>query len=204
MQDDAETQVKNSCERRLTSPSNSAWASPIVMVRKKGGSFQLCVDYCALNERTIKDAYPLPQIQDTLVTLSESKFFSTCDLSYGCWQIGLSEDARQKAAFCTRSELREWNVMPFGLSYAPTTHQWLMDRVLSGLQWQLCLIYLDDVIVLGSTVGQMLDKLHQVFLYFQEVGLKPPLGKCHLFQCQVLYLGHNVSNPGIATNPDKI
>ena len=169
-QEDADAQIQASCEKGLARPSNSAWASPIVMVRKKDGTFRLCVDYRALNDRTLKDAYPLPRIQDTLDTLSGSKFFSTCDLRSGYWQIGLSEDAKQKAAFCTRSGLWEWNVMPFGLCNAPATFQRLMDRILSGLQWQICLVYLDDVIVLSSTVDQMLERLRQVFSRLRRQG----------------------------------
>ncbi|KAM8865066.1 uncharacterized protein ACB058_006440 isoform 2-T2 [Synchiropus picturatus] len=99
--------------------------------------------------------------QDTLDTLSTAKFFSTLDLTSGYWQVEMTPRARKAAAFCTTKGLFEWNVMPFGLCNAPATFQRLMDRVLAGLQWETCLVYLDDIIVLGSDVEQMLERLGQ-------------------------------------------
>ncbi|KAL0162302.1 hypothetical protein M9458_041698, partial [Cirrhinus mrigala] len=164
-----EKQQKSQC---LASPSNSCWASPIVMVQKKDQTYRLCVDYRALNECTIKDAYPLPRIQDTLDTLSTAKWFSTLDLASGYWQVELTPQARQAAAFCSRKGLFAWNVMPFGLCNAPATFQRLMDRVLAGMQWEICLVYLDDIIVLGKDVKEMLQRLAQVFERLRQANLK--------------------------------
>lgn len=174
------------------------------MVRKKDGTYRLCVDYCALNDCTIKDAYPLPRIQDTLDTLSTAKWFSTLDLTSGYWQVELTPRARRAAAFCTRNGLFEWNVMPFGLCNAPATFQRLMDRVLAGLQWETCLVYLDDIIVLGCDVPEMLHRLDQVFDRLQYANLKLKPAKCCLFCRQVAYLGHIVSEQGVTTDPAKI
>lgn len=174
------------------------------MVRKKDGTYRLCVDYCALNDCTIKDAYPLPRIQDTLDTLSTAKWFSTLDLTSGYWQVELTPRARRAAAFCTRNGLFEWNVMPFGLCNAPATFQRLMDRVLAGLQWETCLVYLDDIIVLGRDVLEMLHHLGQVFDRLQYANLKLKPEKCCLFHRQVAYLGHIVSEQGVTTDPAKI
>ncbi|KAL5516845.1 hypothetical protein EMCRGX_G002271 [Ephydatia muelleri] len=113
-------------ENDIIHPSSSPWASPIVLVQKKDGSVQFCIDYRKLNAVTTKDAYALPRIDDTLDTLCGSKWFSTLDLLSGYWQV-----------------------MPFGLCNAPATFQRLMDLVLAGLQWSKCLVYLDDVILLG-------------------------------------------------------
>ena len=136
----ADQQVQQSLDTGVAQPSNSSWAAPIVMVRKKDQTSRLCVDYRLLNERTIKDAYPLPRIQDTLDTLSTARYFSTLDLTSGYWQVEMTPRARKAAAFCTRKGLFEWNVMPFGLCNAPATFQRLMDRVLAGLQWETCLV----------------------------------------------------------------
>lgn len=201
---DADRQIKESLESGLASPSQSSWASPIVMVRKKDQTFRLCVDYRALNERTVKDAYPLPRIQDTLDTLSTARWFSTLDLASGYWQVELTPRARKAAAFCSRKGLFEWNIMPFGLCNAPATFQRLMDRVLVGLQWETCLVYLDDIIVLGSDVEQMLQRLGQVFDRLRQANLKLKPAKCCLFRRQVAYLGHIVSANGISTDPQKI
>ncbi|RXN37980.1 Retrovirus-related Pol poly from transposon [Labeo rohita] len=203
-QQSADEQIQQNLDAGLASPSNSCWASPIVMVRKKDQTYRICVDYRALNERTIKDAYPLPRIQDTLDTLSTAKWFSTLDLASGYWQVELTPQARQAAAFCSRKGLFAWNVMPFGLCNAPATFQRLMDRVLAGIQWEICLVYLDDIIVLGKDVKEMLQRLAQVFERLRQANLKLKPAKCCLFRRQVVYLGHIVSEHGIATDPEKV
>jgi hypothetical protein len=116
----------------VVQPSSSPWASPIVLV-KKDKSFRFCVDYRKLNDVTYKDAYPLPRIDDTLDSLSGSKWLSTIDVLSGYWQVELAEEDHPKTAFCTTEGLFEFKVMPFGLSNAPATFQRLMDLVLSGL-----------------------------------------------------------------------
>ncbi|KAL7857234.1 hypothetical protein SRHO_G00161330 [Serrasalmus rhombeus] len=201
---ESDTQIQQSLESGLASPSNSSWASPIVLVRKKDQTYRLCVDYRALNARTVKDAYPLPRIQDTLETLSTAKWFSTLDLASGYWQVALTPRARKAVAFCSRKGLFTWNVMPFGLCNAPATFQRLMDRVLSGLQWETCLVYLDDIILLGKDVPEMLQRLSQVLNQFRQANLKLKPAKCCLFRRQVSYLGHIVSAQGIATDPGKV
>ncbi|XP_063050302.1 uncharacterized protein LOC134445147 [Engraulis encrasicolus] len=203
-QRDADQQIEQGLEAGVARRSNSSWASPLVMVRKKDGTYRLCVDYRALNDCTIKDAYPLPRIQDTLDTLSTAKWFSTLDLASGYWQVELTPRARRAAAFCTRNGLFEWNVMPFGLCNAPATFQRLMDRVLAGMQWETCLVYLDDIIVLGRNVPEMLHRLSQVFDRLLQANLKLKPAKCCLFRRQVAYLGHVVSEEGVASDPAKV
>lgn len=201
----ADQQVQQSLDTGVAQPSNSGWAAPIIMVRKKDQTMRLCVDYRPLNERTIKDAYPLPRIQDTLDTLSTARYFSTLDLTSGYWQVEMTPRARKAAAFCTpRKGLFEWNVMPFGLCNAPATFQRLMDRVLAGLQWETCLVYLDDIIVLGRDGTEMLERLSQVFGRLRAANLKLKPSKCVLFREQVAYLGHIVSAKGFATDTQKI
>ena len=105
--------------------------------------------YRKLNSITHKDAYPIPRIDDTLDTLSGSQWFSTVDLLSGYWQVEVAEEDKPKTAFTTHEGLYEFNVMPFGLCNAPATFQRLMDLVLAGVQWSQCLVYLDDVIIIG-------------------------------------------------------
>ena len=199
-----ERQVKELKERDLIRPSDSAWASPVVLVGKKDGSKRLCIDYRKLNEVTEKDAYPLPRIDDSLDALGGAKYFSTLDLASGYWQVEMDEDARAKSAFVTNSGLYEWNVLPFGLCNAPSTFERLMDFVLAGLRWETLLVYLDDVIVFGRTVKESIDRLREVLIRFRNAGLKLKPSKCNLFQSKVNYLGHVVSSEGIQTDPDKI
>ena len=120
----------------------------MVLVRKKEGSVRFCVNYQKLNAVTIKDAYALPRIDDTLDALSGTDCFSTLDLASGYWQVGMEEEeAKQKSAFVCGEGLYQFRVMPFGLVNAPAKIQRLVERVLTGLQWQTCLVYQDNIII---------------------------------------------------------
>ena len=200
---EADKEVERMMEKGVIEDSNSPWASPVVLVRKKDGTLRYCIDYRKLNAVTVKDSYPLPRIDDSLDSLGKAKYFSTLDLASGYWQIGLDEDAKRKSAFCTTSGLYQFKVMPFGLTNAPATFQRLMERVLGGLQWQICLVYIDDVIVFSETVEEHLASLSEIFTRLGQAGLKLKPKKCHLFRRRVKYLGHEVSAEGIATDPEK-
>ena len=176
---------------------------PIVIVPKKDGSIQLCIDYCKVNEITRKDAYPIPRVDDTLDTLVGAKWFSTLDLKSGYWQVEVHKDDREKTAFCTHEGLFQFNVMAFGLCNAPATFQRLMDMVLKGLLWNNCLVYIDDIIIVGRTFEQHLNNLAQVFDRLEQVGLKLQPHRCHLLQSKVQFLGHIISPDGVSPDQEK-
>ena len=196
--------VQDMIDQDLIEPSESPWASPVVLVKKKDGSLRFCVDYRRLNSITVKDVYPIPRIDENLDALNGSRYFSTLDLASGYWQVPLSEDARQKSAFVVSSGFYQFKVLPMGLSNSGSTFERLMERVLRGLQWRILLLYLDDIVVFSKTVEEHMDRLHEVLQRLIKAGLKLKPSKCKLFQRRVLYLGHIVSEDGIAADPEKV
>ena len=178
-------------------PSTSPWASPVVMVRKKDGSLCFCVDFRQLKAATVKDAHPLPRIDDLLDALHGAKWFSTLDLKSGYWQVPITEQDKAKTVFRTSSgQLFEFNQVPFGLCNAPATFSRLVDRVLAGFHWETCLFYLDDIIV-SSTWEEHLARLPQVFERLRHANLKLGADKCIFVAKEVNYLGHIVTEEGL-------
>lgn len=204
MQAEVDEHVDDMLKRNVIEESTSPWSSPVVLAKKKDGTTRFCVDYRKLNDVTVKDAYPLPRIDDSIDQLSGVKWFSTLDLNSGYWQVGMTPDDRSKTAFVTRRGLYQFKVMPFGLCNAPATFERLMETVLRNLQWRICLVYLDDIIVVGKSIEDMIQNLTQVFDCLLAAGLKLKARKCTLFARKVEYLGHIISEKGIATSPDKV
>ena len=191
-------------EQGVVQPSFSPWSSPIVMVKKKDGSWRFCIDYRKLNEATHRDAYPLLRVDATLDSLAGSIFFTTLDLASGYWQVELEPRDKEKTAFSTSKGHFEFNIMPFGLTNAPATFQRLMECTLAGLVGDQCLIYLDDVIIFSSTFNDHLRRLASVFDRLRAAGLKLKASKCHFIQEQVTYLGHIISSEGIKPDNAKL
>ena len=200
----SDAEVERMLKDDIIEPSKSPWASPTVLVTKKDGSVRFCVDYRRLNALTRRDAYPLPRIDDSLNTLGGAAWFCTIDLASGYWQINMKDSAKPYTAFMTRQGLFQFKVMPFGLTNAPATFQRLMDQVLEGLQWQRCLVYLDDIIVFGRTFEETMENLRFVMGRLKAAGLKLKASKCHWFRKSTKYLGHIVTPEGILCDPDKI
>ena len=204
MAEEADRQIDDMLKRGVIEKSNSPWASGVVLVKKKDGSYRFCVDYRALNDVTVKDAYPLPKIDETLDSLAGAKWFSTLDLYSGYWQVGMDSSDKAKTAFITRKGLFQFRVLPFGLCNAPATFERLMEAVLAGLQWDICLIYLDDIITFGRNFDEAVENLKKVMERLRGAGLKLKPKKCELFAKSVPFLGHIISDEGVATDPEKI
>ena len=196
--------IENMRRQEVIEPANSPWASNIVLAKKKDGTLRCCVDYRQLNDVTKKDAYPLPRMDSCLDAMAGSSWFSTFDLRSGYHQVAMQPDDSEKTAFITRRGMYKFKTMPFGLCNAGATFQRLMDLVMSGLNLEVCLVYLDDIILFSTTPEEHLLRLVQVLERLKDTNLKLKPSKCRLFQKEVSFLGHIVSGRGIATDPEKV
>jgi transposase InsO family protein len=196
--------VDNMLQQGVIEPACSPYASNLVLVKKKDMTYRCCVDYRQLNSTTRKDAYPLPRIDVCLDAMANSKWFSTFDLRSSYHQVKVADEDMDKTAFiCPRGQFR-FRTMPFGLCNAGATFQRLMDLVMSGLNLNICLCYLDDIIAYSTTTEEHLRRLRTILERLRKAGLKLKPEKCSLFQKSVSFLGHVVSEHGIGTDPKKV
>ena len=138
-------------QKGIIRESVSPWSSPVVLVKKKDGSFRFCVDLRKVNAVTRKDSFPMPLVSDTLDALSGTKYFSTLGLKSGYWQIEM-QSLEKKTAFVTHNGLYEFTVMPFGLTNSGASFQRLMGHILLGLEYRFALIYIDDIIIFSIII----------------------------------------------------
>jgi hypothetical protein len=199
-----ERNVQQMLAAKIIEPAQSAYNSNVLLIKKRDGSLRFCVDYRRLNSRTVKDSYPLPRIDTCLESLGGSRYFSTLDLRSGYWQSEIAEEDRDKTAFSTRSGQYRFVVLSMGLANAPSQFQRLMDLVLAGLNFEACLVYLDDIICFSKTFEQHLQRLGAIFDRLVAANLLLTAQKCSLFQPEVHFLGHVVGRSGIAADPSKI
>ena len=196
--------VEDMLDQGVIQHSSSLWASPVVLVKKKDESHRFCVDYRQLNSVTKMDVFPLPRVDDTLDMLSQTQFFSTLDLAAGYWQVRMDRASQEKTAFNTHSGHYEFCVMPFGLCNGPATFQRLMESVLVGLLRKCCMVYLDDVLIIGKNFAEHLTNMRKVFDRFRLANLKLKPTKCSLAGTEVTYLGYMISRTGISADPQKV
>ena len=205
MYDEVKAHIQEMLDLGAIRPSNSPWASAIVLVRKKDGRLRFCIDLRKLNNRTVKDAYSLPRIESILDSLGGAQIFSTLDLKAGYWQVEMAEECKAYTAFtCGPLGFYECDTMPFGATNAPATFQRLMHDCLGELNMNWCIVYLDDIIIFSDTKEEHLKRLEAVFQKLCAAGLKLKPSKCFFFKEEIEYLGHVVSGKGISTNPKKV
>lgn len=196
--------VTDMIEHGIVRESNSPYASPIVLVKKKSGEKRLCVDYRALNSRTKRDHYPLPRIDDLLDQLSGHSVFTSLDLASGYHQIAIAEQSKEKTAFVTPDGQYEYNRMPFGLANAPAVFQRAIHKILSKTKVGYIVIYMDDILIPSRDFEEGLTRLEEVLALLREAGLTLKMEKCQFFQERINFLGFEIDKDGIRPGIQKI
>ncbi len=179
--------------------TNAAEYSQVLLVRKADGSLRFCVDYRQVNERTVPQRWPVPNIHELIRNLQGNTVFGTLDLSQGYWQVALDrEEDREKTAFITSRGMYRFRRVPFGLRNAPAHFQKVMaDEVLRGLAPHICMVYVDDIIVFGKTMAEFVANLRTVFDRLRKHRISLKAAKCKLGLKEVEYCGHIVNGAGM-------
>src|SRR5436189_3800851 len=165
---------------------------------------QIVIKMRKLNEKTIDDKYPIPNINDILDKLGRCKYFTTLDLVSGYHQIEVTPNDIPKTAFNVENGHYDFTRMPFGLKNAPSTFQRLMNHVLREYIGNICLVYLDDIIILGNSLEEHLENIRKIFQTLRQANLKVQINKSNFLRKEVEYLGHIVTENGVKPNPNKI
>lgn len=189
----------------IVEPSNSPWSSPILLVKKKNGTFRFCVDYRKLNSVTVRDSYPLPMVSDILDKLRNAKYISSLDVKSAYWQVPVAESSRQYTAFTVPNRgLFQFRRMPFGLHNSPATWMRLLDNVIGHDLEPNVFCYLDDIIIVTETFEKHLFVLDEIFQRLRNANITVSLDKCQYCKPEMLYLGYKVDRNGLHVDPTKV
>lgn len=196
--------IKQQLQDGVIQNSQSEYASPIVLVKKRNGELRLCVDYRDLNRRVIKDRYPLPRIQDQLDALSKAKYYTTLDMEAGFHQLMVTPESRHVLAFITPDGHYEYLRMPFGFVNSPSCYQRAIDKALGDLKDHIAFVYLDDVLIPSTTKKEGMERLKIVMKALSTSGFKLNLKKCKFFATRTEYLGVILENGTQQPSPRKV
>ncbi|GBG67352.1 hypothetical protein CBR_g489 [Chara braunii] len=197
-------QLDDLLEKGWIRPSSSPYGAPVLFVWKKNKDLRLCIDYRKLNAQTIRNAGPLPRIDDLLERVGGAKFFSKLNLKSGYHQLEIRQEDRYKTAFKTRYGHFEWLVMPFGPTNAPATFQAAMTTEFRHMLDRFVLIYLDDILVYNRSLNEHVEHLRTVLERLRQAKYKADRDKCEFARQELEYLGHYVTPQGIRPLANKI
>ena len=176
----------------------------MLFVKNKDGTFRMCIDYCQLNKLTIKNKYPLPKMDDLFEQVRGASLFSKIDLRTGYHQLRIKEEDISKIAFQTRYGHYEFVFLPFGLTNAPATFMCLMNSVLNKYLDKFVLVFIDDILVYSKSEEEHKEHLRIVFQTLKKNQLYAKFSKCEFYKDKIQYLGHIISEQGLAVDPEKI
>ncbi|KAG6453944.1 hypothetical protein O3G_MSEX008407 [Manduca sexta] len=201
-------QVNKMIDDDIIEESNSEWSSPILLVPKKSKEgtekkWRLVVDYRKVNETICDDKFPLPNINEILDSLSGAVYFTHLDLHQGYYQVQLEPNSRKLTAFTTGTGQFQMKRLPMGLKISPSAFSRMMSVAMSGLTYEKCLIYQDDLIVFGRNLHMHNHNLISIMERLRKVNLKLNPLKCEFLKKEILYLGHVVSEKGVLPDPEK-
>jgi hypothetical protein len=197
-------QLQELLDKGFIRPSTSPWGCPTLFVKKKDESLRLCVDYRPLNAVTIKNKYPLPRIDVLFDKLVRSKVFSKIDLRSGYHQIKIRASDFPKTDFSTRYRLYEYLVMSFGLSNALAYFMYLMNSVFMPELDKFMVVFIDDILVYSKNEDEHTMHLHIVLQRLRDHHLYAKFSKCDFWLREIKFLGHTISQYGIAVDPEKV
>ncbi|GJS87350.1 reverse transcriptase domain-containing protein [Tanacetum coccineum] len=197
-------QLKELSDKGFIRPSSSPWGAPILFVKKKDGSFQMCIDYRELNKLTVKNRYPLPRIDDLFDQLQGSSIYSKIDLRSGYHQLRVREEDIPKTAFRTRYGHYEFRVMPFGLTNAPAVFMDLMNRVCKPYLDKFVIVFIDDILIYSRNKKEHEEHLKTILELLKKEELYAKFSKCEFWINTVKFLGHVIDSSGIHVDPAKI
>ncbi|GKA89471.1 putative reverse transcriptase domain-containing protein [Tanacetum coccineum] len=197
-------QLQELSDKGFIRPSSSPWGAPVLFVKKKDGSFRMCIDYRELNKLTVKNRYPLPRIDDLFDQLQGSSIYSKIDLRSGYHQLRVREQDIPKTAFQTRYGHYEFQVMPFGLTNAPAVFMDLMNRVCKPYLDKFVIIFIDDILIYSKDEKEHEEHLKPILELLKKEKLYAKFSKCEFWIPKVHFLGHVIDSIGIHVDPAKI
>nr|GEX26961.1 putative reverse transcriptase domain-containing protein [Tanacetum cinerariifolium] len=197
-------QLQELSDKGFIRPGSSPWGAPVLFVKKKGGSFRMCIDYRELNKLTLKNCYPLPRIDDLFDQLQGSSVYPKIDLRSSYHQLRVRKEDIHKTAFRTRNGHYEFQVMPFGLTNAAAVFMDLMNQVCNPYLDKFVIVFIDDILIYSKNKEEHEEHLKLILKLLKKEELYAKFSKCEFWIPKIQFLEHVIDSKGIHVDPTKI